>query len=165
VNLLKKTVAIFAALLTLLMISPAAAAPKSKSQFESTVIFNVQYQIMQDGMMHVYAVEAITINGADGPVLVGDLSAKMSWTVDPNTGQGSFRGDFTIGNEIGSFEGNAQGTLITDSQGATGRVSGSLIGFGTGYYARQKIRGTFDGSAIYGILQVTLKVNGLIQSK
>lgn len=165
---MKKVLILFLAFLTLLAASPVMAIPKTKSSFESHVTLvagNVsmgQQQITQDGMMYVYG--AISTGSISGSVISGSLWTDLSGSGNLTAGQGFFQGKYKISSSTGDFEGNVRGVITVTNPDAAS-VSGSFVGFGTGGYAQQKIKGTFEGNVAFGFLQVQLDMIGVLTNR
>ena len=70
------------------------------------------------------------------------------------------RGKWTITVEGGTFEGYVVGA-ITATDSLPSYVSGTFIGFGTGDYTKQRIKGSFEGDISEGLL-VRLTMEGVL---
>ena len=149
-------------LLCLFTISTAIAAPKTKTSFTSNVTLGAGNSSMGtqviDGDM-LYVTKAVSIGTITGDI-TGSLWTKLSGFGNLTTMDGSFQGKFRIDtNEGVTFEGTVAG-IVTGNL-----VSGSFVGFSSGTYDRQKIKGSFDGIVEYGVLTVNLVLTGLVTSK
>ncbi len=159
---MKKTLTTLIVLLMFLTIPPVLATPKTKTSFTSNVALgagnsSMGTQVIEGDMLYVTdAVSTGTITGD----IAGTLSTKLSGSGNLTIMQGSFQGKFRIDTVEGeTFQGTVAGTVSGNS------VSGFFVGFGNGTQDRQKIKGSFEGSVEYGVLNVNLIMTGILTSK
>jgi len=166
-----KKFALPAVVLILFVISPIMAVPKTKSPLTARAslvagnVFMGTQWITEDGTLHVKeAISVGTVTSISGADISGTLWTSLSGSGDLNTGVGSFHGRWAIITIDGSFEGNVVGVIIATSS-TTSQISGTFSGYGTGGYAKQKIKCSFEGEAIMSVLQVEVDIEGMLTFK
>ncbi len=151
----------------LLVATPVSASPKNVYSFEQQVQLNALYvlpgtEITDGNMLQVKGAESVGNVATPGLDLSGTYQMRLSGFYDLETGTGAFQGKWEIrASNGGEFSGIVIGetTTVTDPYGF--QVSGVFIGFGSGTYANDRIKGTFEGEMVAGSLTLNLQLTGV----
>jgi hypothetical protein len=176
----KKTV-IIAALLLLLLVESAIAIPKTKdpkpkppkipnSPKIESIIFtetamlgagNVHLgsqEIIDTGILYIQdGISTGTVNDGESPISGFNIETILSGTLDLNTFLGNYVGTWIITGQDGSFEGTISGKVEVAT------IYGKFNGRGSGVFADQKIKGTFEGQV--NNYEVDITIQAIITSK
>ncbi len=162
-------IAVSAALL--LFTTPTSASPKINYPFYEKVSFpalgdtSTGTQYIQGNILYVTGGESTgNIEDISGLDLSGSIRTKLSGFYDLTTGTGAFAGKWQITTSTGTFEGNVVGA-ITAINPTTFHVQGMYVGFGSGNYQQDKIKGTFSGDYVAVTLALDLVMFGVLSDK
>ena len=158
-------------ILAAILLTPVSALPKSNTQFAEHVSMTAGSisqgsQTVQGNILYVEnGISTGTVTQISGLDLSGTLWTKLSGYYDMTTGLGRFNGKWIITIASGdTFEGNVAGVISTIDPNNF-HIEGSYVGFGTGNFKGDKIKGSFSGNAIAGVLSVELDMTGSLNDK
>lgn len=157
---MKKVLMPILALLVLFAVTPAVAAPATKTLFTAEASFIPGSISPGKGWVTKGGIQHIKGATSEGTV-TGDISGTMllvsDETMNLNTGKGTNHGRFVLTVDGGTFEGSFQSIVTLHV------FSGTFIGHGTGTYEGQKIMGSHQGElTVDAIPVVEMVLDGII---
>ena len=146
------------ALVVLFTVTPAMAAPATKTPYTATVFLNItdpgESWTTENGILQVRGLLAEgTFNSPDLGIADANMWKTIDYTLNTNTGKGTMHGKFVLTVDgMGTFEGSFR-DRITDST----HLAGTVVGQGTGGFAGWKTMGIWYGDIIDGTVENVLE--------
>ena len=150
------------ALLLLLIVAPAIAAPAAKIPYTADVRLEItspgKHWTTKGGILHVKGLIAEgSFDSADLGIVGATMWKKLDYTLNTITGEGTMHGKFVLTVDgMGTLEGSFR-DKITDST----HLTGTVVGQGTGGFTGWKTMGTWygdikEGGIIENVLEAKL---------